>query len=226
MRNFKVIINGKSEEITRVKQISTGYNHETFTDTEYWFTWKMHFPSKETVFVENYYTGSYSYSAGGLYFVSYIIGTGSTWQGSIKDGRVVFNHSNLATNYFINDTFPGYTNIKPAYYQDSVVYAFTKYRPKESEVLIVEFYPYWANSNIYEFKEYLEKNNYTKKELRLMRNEIFARRGYVFNDKSLNKYFTSKKWYKPNNNFKASMLNEYEQNMINYLSQLEKEANK
>ncbi len=34
-------------------------------------------------------------------------------------------------------------------------------------------------------------------ELRLMRNEIFARYGYIFKSKDLKKYFGKQKWYKP-----------------------------
>jgi hypothetical protein len=36
----------------------------------------------------------------------------------------------------------------------------------------------------------------TKRELRLARNEIYARHGRVFQDKELQKYFDSKDWYK------------------------------
>ncbi|MBW1295953.1 YARHG domain-containing protein [Aquimarina litoralis] len=35
-------------------------------------------------------------------------------------------------------------------------------------------------------------------ELRLLRNEIFARKGYVFKDEILNDYFLKKEWYQPN----------------------------
>ena len=38
----------------------------------------------------------------------------------------------------------------------------------------------------------------TYEELRFLRNEIFARKGYIFKDENLNAYFASKKWYKPN----------------------------
>ncbi len=39
--------------------------------------------------------------------------------------------------------------------------------------------------------------NYSKKDLRLMRNEILARKGYNFTSPDLQKYFSSKFWYKP-----------------------------
>ena len=40
-------------------------------------------------------------------------------------------------------------------------------------------------------------NDYSKKDLRLMRNEILARKGYAFTSKDLKEYFGSKSWYKP-----------------------------
>jgi hypothetical protein len=47
-------------------------------------------------------------------------------------------------------------------------------------------------------------------DLRILRNEIYARRGRVFKDKELQKYFESTDWYKPNPDFKDEMLNEIE----------------
>lgn len=40
-----------------------------------------------------------------------------------------------------------------------------------------------------------EVTNYTKKELRTMRNEIFARHGYRFSSADLNEYFQGESWY-------------------------------
>ncbi|HEX8738113.1 MAG TPA: YARHG domain-containing protein [Pyrinomonadaceae bacterium] len=47
-------------------------------------------------------------------------------------------------------------------------------------------------------------------DLRILRNEIYARRGRVFKDKELQKYFESTDWYKPNPDFKDEMLSEIE----------------
>ncbi len=46
--------------------------------------------------------------------------------------------------------------------------------------------------------EYIDKaflENLTKEELRLARNEIFARHGRMFQDEELQRYFNSKSWY-------------------------------
>ncbi|HEY0457842.1 MAG TPA: YARHG domain-containing protein [Pyrinomonadaceae bacterium] len=45
-------------------------------------------------------------------------------------------------------------------------------------------------------------------DLRVLRNEIYARHGRVFKDKELQKYFSEQPWYKPNPDFKDEMLGE------------------
>ncbi len=47
-------------------------------------------------------------------------------------------------------------------------------------------------------------------DLRILRNEIYARRGRIFKDADLQKYFETQSWYKPNAEFKDEMLNEAE----------------
>ena len=53
--------------------------------------------------------------------------------------------------------------------------------------------------------------NYDARTLRLMRNAILARHGYVFKSKDLKEYFGKEPWYKPadsNDNIKLSLLEE------------------
>lgn len=47
--------------------------------------------------------------------------------------------------------------------------------------------------------------------IRIMRNEIYARRGYVFNSADLKAYFSKQPWYKPLNNNAAVKLNAIEE---------------
>ncbi len=50
--------------------------------------------------------------------------------------------------------------------------------------------------------------NIPREQLRLMRNEILARHGYVFKSQDLRDYFSKKPWYKPaaNNNVKLNII--------------------
>ncbi|HHX59147.1 MAG TPA: YARHG domain-containing protein, partial [Epulopiscium sp.] len=53
----------------------------------------------------------------------------------------------------------------------------------------------------------------TKEQLRLARNEIYARRGRMFLDQELQNYFNSKAWYRPTirpDDFKEHIFNDYE----------------
>jgi hypothetical protein len=47
-------------------------------------------------------------------------------------------------------------------------------------------------------------------DLRVLRNEIYARHGRIFKDKELQKYFSEQPWYKPDPDFKDELLTEKE----------------
>ena len=49
------------------------------------------------------------------------------------------------------------------------------------------------------------KSTFTADQKRIMKNIPFAYRGYVFEDKGLQRYFNSTKWYVPNPDYKADM---------------------
>ncbi len=66
------------------------------------------------------------------------------------------------------------------------------------------------------------------KTLRLARNEIYARHGYIFKDQSLLDYFKGKSWYEPAvkaDDFRDTVLNDYEVKNIGLMTELEKELN-
>ncbi|MGL5868300.1 YARHG domain-containing protein [Clostridium chrysemydis] len=68
-----------------------------------------------------------------------------------------------------------------------------------------------------------ELSGYNKDSLALIRNEIYARHGYVFNQEPFKSYFNSKTWYQPNPSFKGndSDLNEYEKANVDLIKKLE-----
>lgn len=70
----------------------------------------------------------------------------------------------------------------------------------------------WPGSD----SKYMKKSDlkgFSKRKCLLARNELYARHGRKFSDKSLQKYFNKKSWYKGKiepDDFKESMLNKYE----------------
>ena len=67
-----------------------------------------------------------------------------------------------------------------------------------------------------------ELSGYSKRELKLMRNEIFARHGYIFKTDDMKNHFSSKQWYEPKYNDVNNMLTDIEQQNIKTIQQLEK----
>lgn len=63
--------------------------------------------------------------------------------------------------------------------------------------------------------ELLEK---TLEEINLIKNEIYARHGYIFKNAKLRKYFEAKDWYNPDPHFSPAEFNEYERENILILS--------
>ena len=73
---------------------------------------------------------------------------------------------------------------------------------------------------------YLTKSElykYSKNELALIRNEIFARYGYIFNKDEYFNYFINTSWYVPNPNFSGSIneLNDIERYNVKLIKSLE-----
>lgn len=61
----------------------------------------------------------------------------------------------------------------------------------------------------------------SKNDIRLMRNAIFARHGYIFKNKDLADYFSSMDWYEPRYSDVTSMLTEIELKNIEFLKKHE-----
>lgn len=63
--------------------------------------------------------------------------------------------------------------------------------------------------------------NFSKSDLRLIRNEIFAFHGYVFESDDLKEYFNQQSWYKPIGKEVTKSLNKFEKQNIELISSLE-----
>ena len=66
-----------------------------------------------------------------------------------------------------------------------------------------------------------ELYGYSSDALALIRNEIYARNGYIFSKQEYRNYFSSKLWYTPNPNFNESWLNDIEKYNIQLIRSIE-----
>ncbi len=65
-------------------------------------------------------------------------------------------------------------------------------------------------------------NKYSSKELRIMRNEIFARHGYIFKTPEIKEYFEKQDWYKAQQKNVNNKLSELERLNIQLIKRFEK----
>ncbi len=79
--------------------------------------------------------------------------------------------------------------------------------PKPNSVVVEDSYLFNSDS-AYITENYLK--TLTEDQIALIRNEIYARHGYIFNTQKYNDYFSAKSWYKPNPNFSTAMFNAIE----------------
>jgi len=83
-----------------------------------------------------------------------------------------------------------------------------------------------GNSSIYPVasERYLNSddvNNLTGWELKIMRNEIFARHGYIFKTEEMRNYFMYEKWYVPRYENVDGMLSDVEKKNIELIKRYE-----
>lgn len=62
---------------------------------------------------------------------------------------------------------------------------------------------------------------FTQEEIALIRNEIYAKHGYIFDNEKYNYYFSNKWWYIPNSNFSEDMFNETEKTNVKTIIEYE-----
>lgn len=62
----------------------------------------------------------------------------------------------------------------------------------------------------------------SKDEVAMIRNEIYARHGYVFQTEPYKSYFAAKDWYYPNSNFSEALFNNIEKSNKEFIVQYEK----
>ena len=80
---------------------------------------------------------------------------------------------------------------------------------------------YWNDKNFNELELYKYENS--KKDLRLLRNLIYAKHGYKFKSEDLKEIFSAFDWYKENPNFSEDDFSYYEKHLIEKIQQYEKD---
>jgi len=78
----------------------------------------------------------------------------------------------------------------------------------------------FPSDEVYITEDFLD--TLSKEEIAFIRNEIYARHGYIFQTEPFKSYFSEKSWYVPNENFNESMLSDIEKVNVNTILEYEK----
>jgi len=215
--DFKTYLNNKIIKVDKEKEITKVANssNPNLKQINYWKTWEISFAKNQTQLVKNTYTAEYGSDVFNNKFFSYILKTGANWNGPIKSGEIIVHFENISFNE-INPQFSSLnTNV--------LKWKFKNYLPQQDIFVAFKQGDFLCFDCSVKKLTPAKLKNKSAKELTLIRNEIYAKEGYVFKRKDLTQYFKKQKWYTPycGGSFKCD-LNKTEKANINFISNYQK----
>lgn len=169
------------------------------TDLENAYVRNIVFPSKKVTRTKIKYKSTYGSEAPSYSIAKYLYGTGSSWKNSIGKMTVRIQNNDLYSRFVqlsmpnnsslkrINDnTWEGiYTNIEPIKYTDSITIVQGNLFGDDGPRILQKDRYFACRTKLTEKDLFL----YTKPQLRLIRNAIYAFSGYPFKSKDLIELF-------------------------------------
>lgn len=241
VHNFKTWIDGKPVQVRRTK-IS---KNPALTDFYYnvGYLWEASFPANGTVMVRNTFTTGMTTNVLRQMFAEYVLKTGGLW----KNGRIGHSHLEVRPNVpfmpcekmaankemlEVVGSQPAGAKMEGQGAAAKMVWDLKSFSPKKdlSFCFVTQegFNPveemlaqklgvlYWDAS------QQARLRTLPAKELRILRNTVFARYGYSFKDPQLKKYFESQWWYVPHGDFSESKFSPDEKNLVETIARMEK----
>jgi hypothetical protein len=220
LSNFRSYINGKSVETRYVRNSSYVLKNKAgINNIEAWHIKKVTFTNNKELNSIVEYSGQYSALGGYGGALVYLYGTARCWKNGIENFTIeVNNHANLWINEF-KTQFVNYTlkneddiliinakQIIPNLNDTFELYVSTNYR---------RFL--WADDTGWYFKDVINENElkfFSKDQLRILRNSLYAWHGFIFSSKDMIDFFNKQSWYRPNNSFNENLLSENERKNI------------
>lgn len=229
--SFKTFVNEK--EVPVINQYK--YFREEKPTDEKWKIKEVSFPKGQEVITRVQYTAPYGFASNGDAFIDYIIGTGKSWSGNIgiSTFTVIFTDD---TNLSVNDPFSLlqylYGKSRFSRTKNTMSWVTPEFKPEYiRDMFHVEIAPFWTPyrdivPNLDTFGgnpvDPLLLEKLTVKQLRILRNAVYARHGKIFKDKELAKYFSTRQWYAPKQDYVEGDLSDIEKDNIQRIAEYEK----
>ncbi len=244
---FLVRVNKANVPVTKMT-VDDAYRQKTGEKYDFMYTWPIVFQPKEKKLVECSYNVQWGNDLGINGGFTYIAKTGALWQSTLDYANFFIALSSGTYSRFKSG---GYNfKISPAGYKINgqvIEWHFTNWEPnvdftvtydqilhnEDSTVVwtIVDRFQskkkYDGDKKYYTMEDIkynigVQDDLYGRFYIKVLRNEIFARHGKIFKSENLQTVFNNQSWYKPDPNFKESMLNEYEKANVDFILNYEK----
>ncbi|MBB6481512.1 YARHG domain-containing protein [Spirochaeta isovalerica] len=237
---------------TKIRDFSMIYDNGEIIPAEYipssqkikymtvlgWYKKNIEFEEKIITTVQLEYEADY-----GIYgffeSVEYLVGTGRTWADPIKSltVRVINNSGKWIRDLDIEKVPYDYLYISNGIYEVTL----KDYEPELEDLINLTL----SNTPLYEFgiggywgypNDYFSLKDEKvsdkslrfrdRNQLRIMRNAIFAFRGYTFKSQYLQDFFEKSDWYQPNPEFSETVFTDQEKYNINFIRDYESELSR
>jgi hypothetical protein len=192
LMNFQTSVNGSETPFEKVRGSSDG-------KIASWYTKKVKFEGRAETKVSLSYSSPYGYGSGFQNYVEYYYGSARTWKGPIANLRIVLtNHSNFVVKQFENQVVGHLPEVRIKGDATTTV-EYKEVKPDlDATIRFIGYQERLIGMNYDELQSELQRGRltqdgllfYNARQLRLLRNLIYALRGYIFKDKELQKFFT------------------------------------
>ena len=238
LKKFNTSVNGEFVKFKEIPNTQTQKENSRIK-IQKWFVREITFPAKEITKTSVYYDCDYGY-AGGNRSVSYLFGTGKTWNGPIEKQTIVITNKFSNIDYTIlgrrtyltqndkdltgllmgkitlnkNQFTIQRENISPDY--------FDHFHMVIAPCYYIDYF-HVDNSSLE--SDLIEPDDlifFTNDQLRYLRNVIYAWHGHTFDSADLKAIFKKKDWYKPTHKVQTSEFNQTELKNLKTIMEEEK----
>lgn len=221
---FRSWVNGQPVPVRRVA-VERVVDYE---GTYVWWLKEVPFAAGQTVTVRNEYEIRYSVNVEGTEWFTYILATGAGWKGPIRQATITVDLGRIppAAVYGIGppQVRPGLV-VSPGYQVRGrqLLWRFSNFEPTDKNNIRVAWVAAVADPSrlcvqcsVRPLTD-ADLRGKSARTLTLMRNEIYAVHGRIFQRKDLQEYFQRQTWYRPNPTFQISWLSAVERRNAEFI---------
>ncbi len=217
----------KTQEIALDKSKAKGLNQAY----DYAYVWDVTFKPGETLEVTVTYNTGITHRLDGCLFAQYNLKSGANWKGGtigrtqitiIPHKRFVLCNAIEELESSIPLPTPGEWKLEGTGDNQKITWDLRNQSPKEDLSLCylpLEDYPAFRRQWGYPTREMLEQ--LPTEELRIRRNQYYARYGYAFHTPDMKKHFSAQPWYRPDSHYSVRDLPNGDMEQIKLIKMIE-----